>query len=231
MKAVISCAVMWAQGESSVHATPATAPARPPAVPAAHACRRRAQIHLSVKFAGRLDAPVTVLNVDNENVTLTNESFHFSALGRQKPKTFQLHLQLDRAIVPGQRRELHLYAPADVAAARKAIEEGGQLLHVVMDPDALANKEFALCRYSTVLRIANVKPSVHRTMMGTNVESLLLDVIGTRRAEVGGLVHEEPYVAVMAAEPNTAQDSSPQGRRYEVGIVRKKEIRVGFKQF
>ena len=130
--------------------------------------------------------------------------------------------QVDRAIVPGQRRELHLYAPADVAAARKAIEDGGQLLHVVMDPDALANKEFALCRYSTVLRIANVKPSVHRTMMGTNVESLLLDVIGTRRAEVGGLVHEEPYVAVMAAEPNTAQDSSPQGRRYEVGIVREK---------
>ena len=27
---------------------------------------------------------------------------------------------VDRAIVPGQRRELHLYAPADVAAVRKA---------------------------------------------------------------------------------------------------------------
>ena len=57
-------------------------------------------IYLNVKFSGRIDGPVTVLNVDNENVTLTNESFHFSALGRQKPKTFQLHLQLDRAIVP-----------------------------------------------------------------------------------------------------------------------------------
>ena len=59
------------------------------------------ELHLPQRqAAGRIDGPVTVLNVDNENVTLTNESFHFSALGRQKPKTFQLHLQLDRAIVP-----------------------------------------------------------------------------------------------------------------------------------
>lgn len=28
--------------------------------------------------------------------------------------------QVDRAIVPGQRREIHIYAPADVAAVRKA---------------------------------------------------------------------------------------------------------------
>lgn len=41
-EATISCAVLWAQGESSVH--------------------------LNVKFASRLDAPVTVLNVDNEKV-------------------------------------------------------------------------------------------------------------------------------------------------------------------
>ncbi len=39
-------------------------------------------------------------------------------------------------------------------------------------------QEFALCRYGTVLRIMNVKPSVHRTMMGTNVEALLVDVVG-----------------------------------------------------
>jgi len=39
-ESVISCAVMWAQGERAVH--------------------------LNVKFAARLDAPVTVLNVDNE---------------------------------------------------------------------------------------------------------------------------------------------------------------------
>ena len=30
-------------------------------------------IYLNVKFSGRIDGPVTVLNVDNENVTLTNE--------------------------------------------------------------------------------------------------------------------------------------------------------------
>ena len=49
-----------------------------------------------------------------------------------------------------------------------------------MDPEALARKEFALCKYGTVLHIVNVKPSVHRTMMGTNVEALLVDVVGLR---------------------------------------------------
>ena len=39
-------------------------------------------------------------------------------------------------------------------------------------------QEFALCKYGTVLRIMNVKSSVHRTMMGTNVEALLVDVVG-----------------------------------------------------
>lgn len=39
-EATIHCAVMWAQGARSVH--------------------------LNIKFAARLDAPVTVLNVDNE---------------------------------------------------------------------------------------------------------------------------------------------------------------------
>ena len=60
-----------------------------------------------------------------------------------------------------------------------------------MEPEALARKvrwgylrayymcqEFALCKYGTVLRIMNVKSSVHRTMMGTNVEALLVDVVG-----------------------------------------------------
>ena len=37
-EAVISCAVMWAQGESSVRATPAAVRLRPPAVPLAYAC-------------------------------------------------------------------------------------------------------------------------------------------------------------------------------------------------
>jgi len=54
----------------------------------------------------------------------------------------------------------------------------GLFLHVVMEPEALARKEFALCKFATVLRVINVKPSVHRTMMGTNVEALLVDVVG-----------------------------------------------------
>ncbi len=31
-----------------------------------------------------------------------------------------------------------------------------------------------------MLKIMNLKPSVHRTMMGTNVEALLVDVVGER---------------------------------------------------
>lgn len=59
-ESVISCAVMWAQGENAVY--------------------------LNVKFAARLDAPVTVLNVDNEVVTINTTHVSFSGVGRQKPK-------------------------------------------------------------------------------------------------------------------------------------------------
>ena len=62
-------------------------------MPLAHACRRRAQIHLSVKFAGRLDAPVTVLNVDNEVVEINATHLSFSGIGRQKPKTYVVNLE------------------------------------------------------------------------------------------------------------------------------------------
>lgn len=57
-------------------------------------------IYLNIKFSSRIDGPVTVLNVDNENVTFTNESVHFQGTGRQKPKLLQLHLPLNKAIDP-----------------------------------------------------------------------------------------------------------------------------------
>lgn len=71
---VVNCAFQWAQ--------------------------RPDYIYLNVKFSSRIDGPVTVLNVDNENVTFTNESVHFEGTGRQKPKKFQLHLPLNKAIDP-----------------------------------------------------------------------------------------------------------------------------------
>ena len=69
-------------------------------MPLAHACRRRAQIHLSVKFAGRLDAPVTVLNVDNEVVEINATHLSFSGIGRQKPKTYVVNLEFFEPIDP-----------------------------------------------------------------------------------------------------------------------------------
>jgi Lon protease-like protein len=133
--------------------------------------------------------------------------------------------QIDRAIVAGQRRELHLYDPANVAAVRRANDGDGQFLHVVMEPEALARKEFALCTYGTVLRIVNCKPSVHRTMMGQNVEALLVDVVGTRRTKLGNLVQEEPYVAVKAAEPNkTPAAEEAAGRSVLDNVVDKAEM-------
>ena len=73
-EATIHCAVMWAQGESSVH--------------------------LNVKFAGRLDAPVTVLNVDNEVVHINSTHVSFSGIGRQKPKRYVVDISLYGAIDP-----------------------------------------------------------------------------------------------------------------------------------
>jgi hypothetical protein len=71
---VVSCAFQWAQ--------------------------RPDFIYLNVKFSGRIDGPVTVLNVDNENVTIGDNSLEFSAVGRQKPKRFQLNLVFNKAILP-----------------------------------------------------------------------------------------------------------------------------------
>ena len=55
-------------------------------------------VHLNVKFAGRLDAPVTVLNVDNEEVSITGTRVSFSGIGRQKPKRYVIDLELYREI-------------------------------------------------------------------------------------------------------------------------------------
>ena len=73
-EATISCAVMWAQGIYSVH--------------------------LNVKFASRLDAPVTVLNVDNEVVSITENRITFSGIGRQKPKRYVVDIELFAPIEP-----------------------------------------------------------------------------------------------------------------------------------
>ena len=68
----VSCAFQWAQ--------------------------RPEYIYLNVKFSSRIDGPVTVLNVDNERVTLGNDTLIFEAVGRQKPKTFKLNLTFHGAI-------------------------------------------------------------------------------------------------------------------------------------
>lgn len=57
-------------------------------------------VYLNVKFASRIDGPVTCLNVDNENVTFTNDSLYFEGMGRQKPKTFRLNLTFNQEILP-----------------------------------------------------------------------------------------------------------------------------------
>ena len=75
-EATINCAVMWAQGLYSVH--------------------------LNVKFAARLDAPVTVLNVDNEVVHLGENRITFSGIGRQKPKRYVVDLELFAPIVANE---------------------------------------------------------------------------------------------------------------------------------
>jgi len=73
-EALIHCATMWAQGDLSVH--------------------------LNVKFALRLDAPVTVLNVDHEQVTINSTHVTFSGIGRQKPKRYVVEIELHGLIDP-----------------------------------------------------------------------------------------------------------------------------------
>jgi len=67
-EATIHCACLWAQGLYSVH--------------------------INVKFASRLDAPVTVLNVDDEVVHINDTHVSFTGVGRQKPKRYVVDLEL-----------------------------------------------------------------------------------------------------------------------------------------
>lgn len=53
-----------------------------------------------MKFASRLDAPVTVLNVDNEEVSITENRITFSGIGRQKPKRYVVDIELYAPIDP-----------------------------------------------------------------------------------------------------------------------------------
>ena len=73
-EATISCACMWAQGAYA--------------------------LHLNVKFASRLDSPVTVLNVDNEVVHMNATHLSFSGIGRQKPKRYVLEVEFFSEIDP-----------------------------------------------------------------------------------------------------------------------------------
>jgi len=100
----VSCAFQWAQ--------------------------RPEYIYLNVKFSSRIDGPVTVLNVDNENITLTNSSLVFTAVGRQKPKTFRLNLDFHKEIDP----DLSQWSFASVGRlsftiAKKSFETWPRLLH------------------------------------------------------------------------------------------------------
>ncbi|KAL1522829.1 hypothetical protein AB1Y20_017798 [Prymnesium parvum] len=62
--------------------------------------QRLEYVYLNVKFSSRIDGPVTCLNVDNENITFTNDSLYFEGIGRQKPKTFKLNLTFHQEIDP-----------------------------------------------------------------------------------------------------------------------------------
>lgn len=62
--------------------------------------QRADAVLLNVKFSSRIDGPVTCLNVDNEQVSFTNETLLFEAVGRQKPKTFRLNLTFHGEIDP-----------------------------------------------------------------------------------------------------------------------------------
>jgi len=93
-EATIRCAVLWAQGTTGVH--------------------------LSVKFASRLDAPVTVLNVDNEQVTINETHVLFSGIGRQKPKRYVVEIELFEPIQPA----LSSWAFGSVGTVRFTLRKG-----------------------------------------------------------------------------------------------------------
>ena len=127
-EATISCAIMWAQvighppcrellsllstalsspllsATTLVHAASRPPPgpfSRVPAAPPSFAQGERT-LHLNVKFAGRLDAPVTVLNVDNEVVNINATHVSFTGVGRQKPKRYVVDLELFEQIDPAR---------------------------------------------------------------------------------------------------------------------------------
>jgi hypothetical protein len=57
-------------------------------------------VYLNVKFSSRMDGPTTVLNVVNEEVTMTEDTLSFVAVGKDKPKRISLHLTFAQQIDP-----------------------------------------------------------------------------------------------------------------------------------
>ena len=68
-------------------------------------------VFLNVKFSSRMDGPTTVLNVVDENVTITRDSLSFSAMGKDKPKRIRLQLTFARDLDPEVRAGAAQCAP------------------------------------------------------------------------------------------------------------------------
>ena len=113
--------------------------------------------------------------------------------------------------LPGQLREVHLYDSSNMAVLRYAAKHtGGYYVQCVIDPEAMAERRFRLCKYGVLRKVIGQRPGIHRNHVGERSDSVRARVLSMGRVQVGNVVQNEPFVAAeVAAAPVEYLDYLP----------------------
>jgi len=115
----------------------------------------------------------------------------------------------DRLILPGQRKLVHVYDQNNMEVLNTAMRSrDGYLCHVVVDPEALVERRFALCEYGVLLKVLSTSPSIHRNKYGERSDSIRAEVAGLRRIRVHDVFQKEPFLAANTTNADIFVDSN-----------------------
>ena len=105
-----------------------------------------------------------------------------------------------RMSLPGELREVHLYDTSNLEVLRHALKHtGGYYVQAVIDPGAMAERRFRLCKYGVLCKVVGQNPGIHRNNVGERSDSVRARVLSMSRVLVGDVMQNEPFVAAQVA--------------------------------
>jgi len=106
-----------------------------------------------------------------------------------------------RIVAPGQRATMHVYDFSSLQAIRHAQSHANNTYgQVVLDEEALKDRQFALHRYGSRVKLLSVKPSTHTDKYGGTSASLMAEVIGIGLIEPAEVLEKMPFMTVECPE-------------------------------